>query len=113
MSNEAMKTLKISAEYINSSGLKESDSFRLEFDGTSNGYIVKADELKFQLLGHFQEDSVFLENESETDENKSYLLNGFDENLKSRKFNDNDEIDLRTFNSFQLMPRTAGGNFSH
>ena len=93
-------------QLINRSGEPEEKRFRFT---TEEDPQVSAGVLKQRFLTCFDETQVELENEFETDENRSYHLKGFDDKGKSTSFQDEEPVNLKTYKRFEISPRTTGG----
>jgi hypothetical protein len=107
---QAQFSKELVVNFINRSGQLEEKKF--EFS-TAEEPRVKAGLLKQRFLACFEESPVELENESITDENRSYHLTGFDgKSKKSTSFQDEENVDLSSYTKFEISPRTTGGGIS-
>jgi hypothetical protein len=104
--NSKQFSKELVVELINRGGKPEKKKFMFSSEEDSR---VSAGVLKQNLLDWFDETSPLLENEPETDENRSYHLLGFDGQGKPSRFQDDETVDLKTYSRFEIAPRTTGG----
>ena len=97
---------EISVEFVNRSAQVEKKSFSFSSTKDPN---VNAGVLKHKFLSWFDESPVILEDEPEVDENQSFHLVGFDHKGDATSFRDGEQVDINTYQRFEISPRTAGG----
>jgi hypothetical protein len=101
---------EIIVERINRGGMPEKMRFGFDPETEGEPENVDAGVLKRAFLDGFREIESDLENESESDENHSFHLVGFDGNGVPADFRDDEEVDLQTYTRFEISPRTTGGS---